>query len=257
MLDVRSLYLNLLKGSLTDSLHLHTCTALLQPDHTVAITPGDAEVTEKRRTGSDWPAHGETMIGMRRLDNLQNCLETVIRDGVPGDIIETGVWRGGAMIFARGVLRCYDQADRRVFVADSFQGLPEPNPTLHPEDAGDSHSTIRFLAVSLEEVKDNFRRYALLDDQVVFIPGWFRDTLPSLAGERWSVIRLDGDMYESTMDGLVNLYDNLAVGGFIIIDDYGCLPNCKKAVDDFRQQRSIAEPIEEIDWTGVFWRKTR
>jgi O-methyltransferase len=86
------------------------------------------------------------------------------------------------------------------------------------------------------------------------LEGWFRDTLPPLRGRRWAVVRLDGDMYESTMDGLVNLYDGLSAGGFLIIDDFSH-PGCRQAVEDFRRQHGIDEPIEKIDWTGVFWRK--
>lgn len=253
--DLKTHFLTLLKLSLTDSLHQHTCTAVLQPDHSVRIVPADREAAAKRLTGADWPAHGETMVGLRRLENLQQCLETVIASGVPGDIIETGVWRGGSMIFARGILAAHGCTDRKVYLADSFQGLPPPNPELHPADTGDIHSTIPFLAVSEEEVRENFRRYHLLDDQVVMLKGWFRDTLPQLRSHQWAVIRLDGDMYESTMDGLVHLYDNLSPGGFAIIDDYGCLPPCKQAVDEFRASRGISEPLREVDWTGVYWRK--
>ena len=105
-------------------------------------------------------------------------------------------------------------------------------------------------------MKENFRRYGLLDDRVRFLQGWFKDTLPTVRDRRWAVIRLDGDMYESTMDALINLYDNLSPGGFAIIDDYGCIPACKQAVEDFRVARGITDPIQTIDWTGVYWRKS-
>ncbi len=103
-------------------------------------------------------------------------------------------------------------------------------------------------------MRENFHRYGLLDDQVRFVEGWFRDTLPALRDVRWSVVRIDGDMYGSTMDALVNLYDGLSTGGFLIIDDFVLQP-CRQAVEDFRRDRGIGEPIERIDWTGVFWRK--
>jgi len=210
----------------------------------------------QREVGGDWPTEAETMIGMRRLDNLQWCITQAIRNDVPGDLIETGVWRGGATIFMRAVLKAYGVNDRRVFVADSFAGLPKPSPQLYPQDKDDPHWTYKNLAVGVDVVKANFARYGLLDDQVRFLVGWFRDTLPTAPIERLAVARLDGDMYESTMDGLVNLYDKLSLGGYIIIDDYKNLKGCRQAVDDFRTGREISEPIQEIDWTGVFWQKT-
>ena len=199
------------------------------------------------------PLIGETMVGVARLDNLQGCIEQVVHGSVPGDLIETGVWRGGASIFMRGVLRALDVSDRRVWVADSFQGLPRSD-GRYAADAGDKHHRFADLAVPLEVVKENFRRYGLLDAQVRFVPGWFRDTLSGLHGERWALIRLDGDMYESTMEALETLYPQLSVGGYVIIDD-GSLAPCRAAVDDFRARHGIEDPIECIDWTGFFWRR--
>ena len=86
------------------------------------------------------------------------------------------------------------------------------------------------------------------------LEGWFKDTLPTVADRTWAVIRLDGDMYESTMDALTNLYPQLSPGGFLIVDDYGFEP-CRQAVADYRAAHGIDEPIEEIDWLGAFWRR--
>jgi hypothetical protein len=211
------------------------------------------EVTEKQREeGRIWPGCADTMIGLKRLDNLQACIETVLHDGIEGDLIETGVWRGGACIFMRAVLAAYGITNRRIYVADSFEGLPKPRVNA---DAGDVHHTYRFLAVSQQEVEQNFRRYRLLDQQVVFLRGWFKDTLPWAPINTLSVLRLDGDMYESTLDALVNLYPKLSTGGFCIVDDYG-LPPCEKAVNEYRQTHGIAAALQQIDAGGaVFWRK--
>jgi O-methyltransferase len=209
---------------------------------------------EKRRQGLDWPEQAETMIGMQRMDNLQFCVTDVLRRGVPGDLIETGVWRGGAAILMRGVLQAYGDSHRRVWVADSFQGLPRPDAERFPPDAGDELWTYRELAVSQVQVRANFARYGLLDDQVRFLPGWFRDTLPSAPIEQLAVLRLDGDMYESTMEALTSLFPKLMPGGYVIVDDYGFLPSCRAAVDDYRREHGIEDPIETIDWTGVYWR---
>ena len=209
---------------------------------------------EYRENGADWPHRAETMIGLRRLDNLQDCIEAVVADEVPGDVLEAGVWRGGAAIFMRAVLAALRQSERLVWVADSFQGLPKPDPK-HEADRGDQHWTRQELAVSLEEVKRNFSRYHLLDRQVRFLPGWFNETLPTAPIEQLAVLRADGDMYGSTIDILETMYPKLSVGGFAIIDDYGAVPACRAAVEDYRSEHGITEPIERIDWTGVFWRR--
>lgn len=196
-----------------------------------------------------------TMLGKRRLDNLRWCVEDVLRRGVPGDLIETGVWRGGATILMRAILQTHGDT-RRVWVADSFKGLPPPDEEKHPADAGDPHHTIQELAVSLEQVKANFEHFGLLDRQVRFLEGWFEDTLPVTPIDRLALVRLDGDMYGSTMDGLVNLYPKLSTGGYLIVDDYGAVQGCKQAVEDYRREPGISEKIQKIDWTGVYWQKT-
>ena len=209
--------------------------------------------SERRAEGAIWPGQAHTMIGLARLANLRRCVETVLADGVPGDLIETGVWRGGASIFMRGILAAWGDPTRRVFVADSFRGLPRPDPAI-AQDRGDRHHKIGVLAVSREDVAGHFARYGLLDDRVVFLEGWFKDTLPGAPIDRLAVMRLDGDMYASTVDAIEPLYPKLSPGGFCIIDDYA-LPGCRRAVDEYRAAHGIRSPIERIDWTGVFWRK--
>lgn len=210
----------------------------------------------EREEGKTWRQYPDTMIGLRRLDNIQQCVEAVLKESIPGDLIETGAWRGGACIFMRGILAAHGEANRLVFVADSFEGLPLPDEEKYPVDAGDVHHTVDFLAVDVESVKSNFRRYGLLDDQVVFLKGWFSETLPSAPIKNLSILRLDGDMYGSTMDALTALYPKLSVGGFCIVDDYA-LEGCRRAVDDYRRDNQIDSPLQVIDWTGRFWRKER
>ncbi len=195
------------------------------------------------------------MIGMKRLSQLQECAEDVLAHNVPGDFIEAGTWRGGAAIFLRAILKAHGVGDRNVWVADSFEGLPPPEVKKYPADAGDYDYTSPILAVPLEQVKRNFARFGLLDGQVQFVKGWFRDSLPGLHDKKWSAIRLDGDMYESTMDGLKFLYPNLSVGGYVVIDDYGGLECCREAVHDYRNANGINEEIQKVDWTGLYWRR--
>jgi GT2 family glycosyltransferase len=209
----------------------------------------------RRAGGLDWPSQAHTMIGKYRLDNIRQVMETVLAEDIPGDVIETGVWRGGACIYMRAILQAYGVTGRRVFVADSFEGLPPPNPEKYPADAGDRLHTFEQLAISLDQVRANFAKYDLLDDQVVFLKGWFKDTLPTAPVDKLAVLRLDGDMYESTMDALGALYDKVVPRGFVIVDDFA-LAGCRRAIDDFRRERAISDPLAPIDRMSVYWRKT-
>lgn len=211
---------------------------------------------EFRHIGGDWPSDAETMIGMVRLNNLQECVTDVIKNEVPGDLIETGVWRGGASIFMTAALKAYGETERTVWVADSFRGLPKPEDQTHAGDIADPLVKFRDLAVPLDVVKDNFRKYGLLNDQVRFLVGWFQDTLPSAEVDRLAVLRLDGDMYDSTMVALEALYHKLSVGGYVIVDDYSALPACKDAVDEFRAREGITDPLLPVDWAAVYWQRS-
>ena len=212
--------------------------------------------SSKREGGSDWPARAETMCGLRRLGNARRCIEQVLTDKIPGDIIETGVWRGGMSIFMRGVLKAYDVTDRTVWLADSFSGLPVPDVDHYPTDRDLDLSDWKILSVGVEQVRHNFERYGLLDDQVQFIEGWFRDTLADAPIRELAILRLDGDLYESTILALESLYPKLAAGGYCIIDDYGVIDSCKRAVTDYRQAQDISEELVDIDGAGFFWRKS-
>lgn len=207
-----------------------------------------------REIGKDWPSTAETMIGLQRLDNIQQCIDQIITQKIPGDFIETGVWRGGATIFMRGVLKAKNINNRTIWCADSFEGLPKPSSASHREDVKDELWKFQQLAVSMEDVKNNFKKYNLLDDHVKFLKGWFNNTLPTAPIKRLALIRLDGDMYESTMDALEPLYPKLSKGGFVIVDDY-CLPACREAIHDFRNKYNITAKLHKIDWASIYWQK--
>ena len=189
---------------------------------------------------------GSHEIGVKRLANLRTVAERVIQNQIPGDFIETGVWRGGACILMRAILNAYHVTDRRVWVADSFAGVPAPD-SRYPADAESDYHTFSDLAIPLETVRCNFEKYGLLDEQVVFLKGWFRDTLASAPIERLAVLRLDGDLYESTTVALTALYDKVSAGGYVIVDDYHVVPGCKKAINDFLESRQLSPDIREID----------
>jgi O-methyltransferase len=210
----------------------------------------------KRNLGLDWPHSADTMIGMLRLTHLQRCVEAVLAEDIPGDLVECGVWRGGACILMRAVLAAYGDKERSVWLADSFQGVPPPDAERYPADSGlrlDLAADV--LAVPESAVRSNFRRYGLLDDRVRFLPGWFKDSLPSAPIDRIALLRLDGDLYESTVQALDALYPRLSPGGFCIVDDYHPIEPCRQAVTDYRQRNSIYAEIIDIDGSGVYWRK--
>ncbi len=216
-----------------------------------------------RETGASWPPHAETMIGPARLKNVQDLVTRVLADDIPGDLVETGVWRGGVIILMRAILAAYGDTERRVWACDSFEGLPDPDVDRYPADVefvlADSMErdfTKQVLVVPLDRVKANLARYELLDDRVLFLKGWFKDTLPSAPIEQIGVLRVDGDLYESTMDALVHLEPKVSPGGFIIVDDYNGIDACRQAVDNYRATHSIVDQINEIDWTGVWWQRS-
>jgi len=251
--DCRDLYLELLKRSLSDT--------VFRPEPNADNK--NLAIYVSRFIDHYIKGRAVTMLPLCRLDNLWACVEEVMREKIPGDLIETGVWRGGATIFMRGLLRAYGDQDRTVWVADSFEGLPEPDVRRFPKEAAlyrgpTIQQGYKRMAATLDEVRANFEAYGLLDQRVRFLKGWFRDSLPNAPVKKLALMRLDGDYYESTMDALVNLYDKLSVGGIVIIDDYGedIWTNCRQAVEEFRERRGIRDPIIAVDSKCYWWRRT-
>jgi hypothetical protein len=250
------LYLDLLKKCLTASIYdesgwqvLKRLTINERPVVAVQPSPLDAA---RRQTGRDWPLFGYSMIGHRRFDNVRYCIEHVLEHRVEGDLIETGVWRGGTTIWMRSILKVYGVTDRAVWVADSFEGMPPKGP--RDQDSVDPDlSRVAYLNVPLDEVRRNFERFGLLDEQVRFLKGWFHESLPAAPIEQLAVLRIDCDLYESTHDVLTSLYRRVSPGGFVIVDDYLDWQGCRRAVDEFRAASGISAPLVPIDCNGVFW----
>jgi O-methyltransferase len=215
--------------------------------------PYDAKA---REVGGDWPSRAESMIGLKRMDNIEHCVQSVLDDDVPGDLLEAGVWRGGACIFMKANLLARGDTARTVWVADSFQGLPRPNAALYPADTGDDLHTRVGLSVGADQVRHNFERYGVFDERVKFLVGWFKDTLPTAPIDKLAVMRLDGDMYESTWQAIEALYPKLSPGGYCIIDDFGSHQSqAGQAILDYRKAHGIDEEIIDIDGFGAYWRR--
>jgi O-methyltransferase len=242
----RDLYIDLLVRSLVDGIYGDPMPGPWRDGNKFDRGP--------RTPGMLGPTTAHTMVGVDRLNNLRDLVQIALDENIPGDFIETGVWRGGCCILMRGILAAYGERGRKVYIADSFEGLPPPKPELFPADRDIRLHMHPELAVPLEVVKANFDRYGLLDEQLVFVKGFFGDTLPSLKCGPFALIRLDGDLYESTYVALQHLYPKLSPGGFAIIDDYGVLPACQQAVHDYRAQHNIDAPIHRVDRSGAWWR---
>lgn len=249
--DPAALYLDLLKLALLNLQHLDAEPVTHGPQGPAAT---EAEKRPLREVGLDRPPWALSMVGLARLDQLVEAVRVIVAEDIPGDLIETGVWRGGASALLCGALLAFGDRDRRVWLADSFKGLPPPDPRW-PADAGDTLFAEPDLAVPQSVVAANLARFGLPAERFAYIEGFFEDTLPNAPVTRLSLLRLDGDMYGSTIVALEALYDKVSPGGFIIVDDYGCYPSCAQAVHDFLGARGLSPDIRTIDWTGAYWRK--
>ncbi|WP_299393072.1 class I SAM-dependent methyltransferase [uncultured Desulfovibrio sp.] len=242
------------RRSMPDMLaHIERCKAVGAEWYVLQVKKDDGTTaTVNLRNQVDF---AYSMIGKARMDNLEFCLDCIRQENIPGDLMETGVCRGGAVIFMQGYLKAWDMRGRTVWAADSFEGLPRPELA---QDAGWDFNKEIFpvLAIDEERVKATFARYGLLDDNVVFLKGWFCDTLPAAPVERLALLRLDGDLYASTMDALRACYHKVVPGGFVIVDDWALEP-CRKAVEDFRREQGVTEELIPIDPASVYWRKDR
>ena len=252
--SLRERYLDLVQASVLDTIHG------TPPDHE------DANFARFLAGFLEHTIHGRalSMLPARRLQHVRECARTLFEEGVPGDFMETGVWRGGATILMRALFEAWGEAERRVFAADSFQGLPRPDAERFPLEARahDSRTMVeeyQHFAVSADEVRANFARFDLLDERVVFLEGWFEATLPAAPVEELALLRLDGDYFESTRCALEHLYPKLVPGGFLLIDDYGedSWTYCRRAVDEYRAEHGIEEPLQQVDSKCFYWRRER
>jgi hypothetical protein len=167
-----------------------------------------------------------TMVTQERFETIINHTNKI--SDTKGDIVECGVWKGGMSIFLSKMF-----PNKNIWVCDSYEGCQDPNLGKYIH-IGERH-TLGMYAVSLEEVKENFKIYDALDEpRVKFLKGWVRDTLhPDICDiQKISLLRIDVDSYSATLEVLDYLYDKVSKGGIIIFDDM-CLGECKSAVRDF------------------------
>ena len=208
----------------------------------------DLKQLQKELIGGDKFTENLSMLSRERLEHLEIILKQFQDEAIAGDIIETGCWRGGACIYMRAILENLGEPSRVVYAADSFEGVPKPNLERYPIDAYSTHWSSDWLKAPVEGVREAFRRYGYLDDRTVILKGWFKDTIPGLKSRsrRWCLLRLDGDIYESTIQVLDALYDDLVPGGYVVIDDFGTDVGAAHATRDFLHKIGrIAPPAKE------------
>lgn len=195
-----------------------------------------------------------TMTSRARISALCRCVEYVVTHRIPGDIVECGVWKGGSMMAVALRLMQLNAADRRLHLFDTFEGM---TPTT-PEDADyrgrpadelwqlQSPGTA-WLKIPLEEVRNNLRSTGYPEDLVRYVPGPVEQTLPAATPAQISILRLDTDWYASTKTELEALYPRLAVGGVLILDDYGYWKGQRQAVDEYIAARRLRLLLTRID----------
>lgn len=239
----RDAYIDLIKRSITNYHYLGGETPFEQFR---CITHYDLE---QARWNIDPLARPATLLAKTQLDLLEQAILELEERRVPGDFIEAGVWRGGVIILLRALINAYNIEGRKVFAADSFAGIPQNvRATGDPVDLWRD----RWVA-SLDEVKQNIERFGLLDDRIEFVVGFFDQSLKALAHERFALIRLDSDSYDSVETSLEHLYPLLSRDGIVIIDDWH-LPGCRQAVLDYRARHGITENIFTCDG-NAYWIK--
>ena len=207
-----------------------------------------------------------TMTSPERLFALIQAVRYVAKAGVPGDIVECGVWRGGSMMAAaRTLIECGDQT-RALYLFDTFEGMSAPtdkdvaidgqsaDALLTRQDKSDPRSA--WCLATIEDVKSGMSSTRYPTDRIRYIRGKVEDTIPGNAPEKISILRLDTDWYESTKHELENLYPRLSPGGVLIIDDYGHWKGAREAVDEYLKTKGIKLLLNRIDYTGRIAVKT-
>lgn len=200
-----------------------------------------------------------TMTSPERLHALVTAVEYVIRAGIPGDIVECGVWKGGSMMAVARTLLKRGRSDRTLCLFDTFDGMPPPadvDRDLHGRSASsllaaeERETSFVWAVASLTEVRRNLESAGYPTERIRYVQGRVEDTLPAQAPDRIALLRLDTDWYSSTRHELVHLFPRLSPGGVLIVDDYGHWQGCRRAVDEFLEERRIPMLLCRIDYTG-------
>jgi len=182
---------------------------------------------------------------------------------VDGDLVETGVWKGGMGMWMQGIMKKCKMRQRKIWLFDTFESFPGPDDNQCNQKDSIIHSVTDLLynkgensTHSIDQVKGNFKKFDLYDDNLKFVRGDILETIPVTEKEieKIALLRIDSDYYSSVKLTLEYLYDKIVKGGYVIIDDYNNpVVGAKEAVDEFRHERGITEDMKKIDGS-VFWK---
>lgn len=198
-----------------------------------------------RDWGLDWPPRGFSMIGRARLLNLKGAIEAVNREEIAGNIVELGVWRGGAMMLASAV-NIESDFKRDIYLFDAFASLQ------------DYETASGFLAVSEEDVRRAFSDFGLLNEHIYFVKGLFTKTLPTWdKSNHIAVLRVDSNFYDSYQDAMYYLFDQVSVGGIVIFDDILSHQPVMDLWEDFKKDQQLDIELVQIDFHSAWFRKLK
>lgn len=207
-----------------------------------------------------------TMTSPERVYGLRAAVRYIVENGIAGDVVECGVWKGGSMMaVARTLLQLRD-ASRHLYLFDTFEGMPAPT-TADVDHTGESAQSWLsrskkkedsvWAIAPLEGVQKALSTVGYDASKIRFVKGRVEDTIPREAPERIALLRLDTDWYESTRHELVHLFPRLSPGGVIIIDDYGHWQGARKATDEYLREYKVPLLLNRIDYTGRMGVKVR
>lgn len=199
-----------------------------------------------------------TLLSYQRFKNIRFIIEQIIHNNVEGDILEAGNWRGGSMLYAKGILEAYGIENKEIWMFDTFSGFPKNytiSDNIEKEELITGKAADRLRLNSVKKVSALFEIYNL-SKGINIVQGLFQDTIPKTIVPKLSYLRLDADSYINTKYLLSYLYDKVIINGYVELDDYGSFPGCKKAVNEFRLKRNIQEKINYVN-NAVFWIKIK
>jgi O-methyltransferase len=191
-----------------------------------------------------------TMVSLPRLRTLRTLAQQVDERGVGGDVVECGTCNGGSAAVLAQVASS-SPLKRHVWLLDSFAGLPPAG----PKDGKLSEGYTGLCCGSPVKVREVLAKVGVAEDRYTLVPGWFQDTLPHLTVQSIALLHIDADWYDSVLLCLNQLYDRVRPGGFVVLDDYGYWEGCRKAWEDFQEQRSLQISLTPIDGIGVYFQK--
>ena len=185
-----------------------------------------------------------TMTAPDKLFALILATRYVVDHGVPGSIVECGVWRGGSMQAVAKTLIARGATDRDLHLFDTFEGMPPPSEEDLRHDGKSATELLTsnpktssvWAVASLEDVQDGMRQTGYPPDRIHYHRGLVEETIPDGAPDEIAILRLDTDWYESTRHELEHLYDRVPSGGVVVFDDYGFWQGARQAVDEFLER---------------------